>query len=284
MAKTYNDHYLETRRILKEAGIDAYSLEARIIVAHAAGKPMDKFMRELHFYTADDMDETVAELVGRRLAGEPVAYITGSWEFYGLPMEVGPDVLIPRMDTEVLAETAIKNLKGKSDVRVLDLCSGSGCLGCAIAHELPSARVVMVDSSPAALRISKNNVLLNGLSPRVTCIQADVFDPPPSILGSFDLVVCNPPYIPTGELKNLDPSVRDYEPLSALDGGEDGLDFYRAVLKEWKSVIRETGSLMFEVGIGQAEEVKKMMRLSGFKAVEGIYDTGGIERVITGRL
>jgi release factor glutamine methyltransferase len=143
---------------------------------------------------------------------------------------------------------------------------------------------VMVDNSAAALRIGKDNVLLNGLSPRVTCIQADVFDSPPSVLGRFDLVVCNPPYIPTGDLKNLDPSVRDHEPLSALDGGEDGLDFYRAILKGWKSVIRGGGFLMFEVGIGQAEEVKKMMLLSGFRAVEGIFDTGGIERVVTGRL
>jgi len=284
MPKTYNDHYLETRRILKEAGVSAYSLEARILVAHAAGKPMDKFMRELYYYTADDMEETVAELVNRRLAGEPVAYITGSWEFYGLPMKVSPDVLIPRVDTEVLAETAIESIRGRSDIRVLDLCSGSGCLGCAIAHEVPTARVVMVDNSPAALRVGKNNVLLNGLSPRVTSVQADVFNPPPSALGSFDLVVCNPPYIPTGDLKDLDPSVRDYEPLSALDGGGDGLDFYRAILKNWKNVIRESGALMFEVGIGQAEEVKKMMLLSGFRAVEGFFDTGGVERVVTGRL
>ena len=283
MAKTYNDLYLETRRIFRDNGIEAYNLEARLVVAHAAGKPMDKFMRELRLYTTDEMVSTVEAFIARRLAGEPVAYIAGGWEFYGLPILISRDVLIPRIDTEVLAETAIEYInRKKPDARVLDLCCGSGCIGCAIARETTGTRVVMVDNFPAALKIAKKNVALNELSPRITCIEADAKDRPPMLLGSFDLIVCNPPYIPTEDIARLDTSVRSYEPAHALDGGGDGLDFYRSIVLNWKSVVREGGVVMFEVGMNQAEDVKKLMRLSGFKGVQSLPDTAGIERVVLG--
>lgn len=284
MAKTYNDLYIETRRTFRDHGIDAYSLEARLVVAHAAKKPMDKFMRELRLYTSDEMLAAVDDCVRRRLSGEPVAYITGNWEFYGVPLEISREVLIPRVDTEVLVDAALRFLRKKAGARVLDLCCGSGCIGCAISKEMPGCRVVMVDRSTAALKLARRNVLLNELNPRVTCLEADAMERPPMLVGSFDLVVCNPPYIPTGELEGLDDSVKKYEPVQALDGGEDGLMFYRSVLQNWKAVIREGGMLMFEVGAGQAGNVKKLMRLSGFKGVEGIFDTGNIERVIVGKV
>lgn len=283
MPKTYNDLYLSTRHVFKDHGIGAYSLEARIVTASAAEKTMDDFMRDLRLYASDDTEENLEALVKRRLAGEPVAYITGGWEFYGLPIEVTTDVLIPRVDTEVLADLAIKTLSGrKMDARVLDLCSGSGCIGCAIAYELPATRVVMVDISREALNVSRRNSLLNGLSPRVVCIEADAMADPPMMVGSFDLIVSNPPYIPTGDLPGLDSSVRDYEPVWALDGGEDGLEYYRAISKKWKVALREGGLLMFEVGAHQAEEVKKIMRVAGYRNVDSVFDTLGIERVIFG--
>lgn len=285
MAKTYNDHYIATRRALREAGIAAYNLEARILVAHAAGKSPETLLRDLMLYTADDTEKNLKPMLERRLGGEPVAYITGEWEFYGIPILVNRNVLIPRTDTELLAHLAMRAVRGKKmDARVLDLCCGSGCIGCAIAHELPASRVVMVDISPEALSLSRKNVQRNNLSPRVTCIEADVKKAPPMLVGNFDLVVCNPPYIPSGDLPGLDASVRDYEPVQALDGGEDGLDFYRAVLKNWKGVLRHGGLLLFEVGIGQAEAVKTTMLMSGFLGVEIITDTGGIPRVVMGRL
>lgn len=285
MPKTYNDLYIETRRALREAGISAYSLEARIIVARAAGKTTEKLLQDLQFYTGDQVADKVAAMTARRLAGEPVAYLTGDWEFYGLPMTITPDVLIPRVDTEVLVQTALELLIGrKMDARILDLCCGSGCIGCAMAHQLPASRVVMVDISPEALRVARKNAAALGLGSRVTCTDADALKTPPMLVGSFDAVLCNPPYIPSPDLLTLDPSVRDYEPVWALDGGEDGLEFYRAILKNWKSVLRPGGRLLFEVGIGQSETVQKLMRLAGFRDVSAVCDTGGIERVIHGRL
>lgn len=281
MSKTYNDLYLSTRRLLREHGIEAYNLEARIIVAYAAKKPMDRFLRELRLYTADNMAAQVEELVRRRLMGEPVAYLTGRWEFYGLPIDVTPDVLIPRVDTEVLVDEAIGLLTGrKMDARVLDLCAGSGCIGCAIAVRLPATRIVMVDSSREALNVCRHNISLNNIGVRATCIEANAFEAPPMLVGSFDLVVCNPPYIPSMDIMGLDKSVRDYEPHSALDGGDDGLDFFRAVASGWKDIIRDGGTIMFEVGINQAEEVMKILRLNGFKHTEAVKDTAGIDRVI----
>ena len=148
MPKTYNDLYLATRTALKNAGVEAYALEARLLVAYAVGKTKEEFVRDLRLYTSDENEQKIAALLQRRIAGEPLAYLIGEWEFHGLPIVVTPDVLIPRMDTEVLVDAALRVLVGrKMNARILDLCSGSGCIGCALAHELPAARVVMVDIS-----------------------------------------------------------------------------------------------------------------------------------------
>ena len=277
--------YIALRNRLRDAGIEAAALEARLIAASAAGKSTEKLLRDMRYYATDEVERRAEEMVQRRLAGEPVAYITGVWEFRGLPMEVSRDVLIPRIDTEVLAELAIKYLRGtgRLDARVLDLCSGTGCIGCAIAAELPRVRVVLADVSAAAMDISRRNVERNGLGGRVSFLPADVTKQPPLMTGSFDLVVSNPPYIPTMEILTLDPSVRDYEPVWALDGGEDGLDFYRAILKNWAGVIRQGGELMFEVGEDQAERVKDLMRMAGLREARSFPDTQNIQRVVAAK-
>lgn len=285
MPRTYSEMYISLRNRLRDAGIEAAALEARLIAATAAGKSTEKLLRDMRFYATDEVEKRAEAMVRRRLAGEPVAYITGVWEFRGLPMEVSRDVLIPRVDTEVLAETAIKYLKdtGRLDARVLDLCSGTGCIGCAIAAELPRVRVVLADVSPEAMEISRRNVSRNGLDGRISFLPADVMKLPPLMTGSFDLVVSNPPYIPTVEIMTLDPSVRDYEPVWALDGGEDGLDFYRAILKNWALVIRQGGELMFEVGEDQAERVKDLMRMAGLREARSFPDTQNIQRVVAAK-
>ena len=285
MPKTYNEIYIDTRKKLRESGIEAAALEARLIMAHVSGKSTDQLLRDMNLYTSEAVAETVLELTQRRLSGEPVAYITGSWEFYGLPIAVTRDVLIPRNDTELLVETAITALKGrKMDARIIDLCTGSGCIGCAIAKELPATHVVLSDNSRAALAVAKQNVMKNKLNPRVTCVELDALTTPPVMLGSFDMLTCNPPYIPKADIETLDSSVKDFEPITALDGGEDGLDFYRAILKKWHNVVRIGGLMIFEVGIGQSADVMELMNDAKLSNVGCVKDTQEIERVVFGNV
>ena len=283
--KTYNDIYLQARNALREHGIEGYSLEAKLLVATAAGKTAQELLRDLSLYTTPEMAAKVADLTERRIAGEPVAYITGAWEFYGLPMVITTDVLIPRMDTELLVDAAKELLNGhKMDARVLDLCCGSGCIACAIGHELPATRLVAVDISANALEVCRKNIAANRLSSRAICMQADATSSPPLSMGQFDMIVSNPPYIRSADMRKLDPSVRDFEPSWALDGGKDGLKFYKAIIKYWKALLRPGGYLLFEVGEGQAESVKEMMLTGGFRAVSSKFDTIGVERVVIGKM
>ena len=200
-------------------------------------------------------------------------------------MKVTKDVLIPRSDTELLVDLAREALTGwRMDARVLDLCCGSGCITCAIGHELPATKLVAVDLSASALEICRANVNLNRLTTRVICMQADATSSPPLGIGSFDLIVSNPPYIESGEIQKLDRSVKDYEPMWALDGGKDGLRFYKAIIKHWKSLLRPEGLLIFEVGEGQAEAVADMLMAAGFAATSIHQDARGVDRAVVGRM
>ena len=283
--KTYNELYINTRSTLKRSGIEAYALEARVLVASAAGKTVQELLRDLSLYTTSQVEEQVNAYTARRLAGEPVAYITGDWEFYGLPMKVTKDVLIPRSDTELLVDLVKQALTGyKMDARVLDLCCGSGCITCAVGHELPATKLVAVDLSASALEICRANVNLNRLSTRVICLQADATASPPLGIGNFDVIVSNPPYIPSKEIATLDTSVKDYEPIWALDGGKDGLRFYKSIIKYWKTLLRPDGLLIFEVGEGQAEKVAELLMAAGFTSTSVHQDTRGTDRAVVGRM
>ena len=285
MATPYNNLYLDARRQLKAAGIPAAQLEAREIVCYAAGKDREQFFRDLPLYASDTVEQQVKELTRRRLEGEPVAYIIGEWEFYGLTLDVSRDVLIPRMDTEVLAEQAILAARSvEENCRVLDLCTGSGCVGLAVAANVPECRVVLADISEGALRICRQNIRRCGLSAQVISVAADAMLPPMPNLWDFDVIACNPPYIPSADILTLDPSVKNYEPHEALDGGDDGLDFYRAVCSKWKGALRLGGKLLFEVGMGQAPEVEEIMAQNGFEDVKSFQDTQGIWRVVMGTI
>ena len=285
MATTYNNLFLDTRTRLRKAGVDNAQLEAREIVCYAADKSREQLYRDMSLYVSAELERRVDELVKRRLAGEPVAYIIGEWEFYGLPMDVSHDVLIPRMDTEVLAERGILKARESGEgARVLDLCAGCGCVGLAVAANAPECRVVLGELSEGALRVCKQNVRRNELNARVTCLSVNAMEPPSSALWDFDVIVCNPPYIPTGEIEELDISVRDYEPHMALDGGEDGLDFYRFISAKWKSALRLGGTLIYEVGIGQAPQVEEILARNGFEDIKTTADTQGIWRVVEGTI
>ncbi len=284
MPKTYNDIYFVVRNKLRESGVEAYGLEARTLLAAAAGKTTEQLLRDMYLYTSDEIETKAEEMLERRLKGEPLAYIAGSWEFYGLPFTVTPDVLIPRMDTEVLVACVVRAIKAFGmKGRVLDLCCGSGCIACAVASELPAARVVAADISLPALDIARKNIKDNKLASRIITIHADAKTWPPMSIGSFDVIASNPPYIASEEILTLDSSVRDHEPLGALDGGADGLDFYRAIIKYWTITLRPNGMMMFEVGEGQADAVKKMLLSAGYVAVQTVKDTLGVERVVIGK-
>ncbi len=269
--------------MLRNAGIETYSQEARLIVSSVSGKNPQEFLRDLRLYTSPSLEKKAVESAERRIAGEPIAYILGEWEFYGLPLYVTKDVLIPRADTEIIVEAAVDLLTGsKMDARILDLCCGSGCITCAVAHELPASKIIAVDISHAALEICRKNIALNRLRSRAICMQADATMNPPASLGAFDMIISNPPYIASSEIAELDSSVRDYEPVWALDGGEDGLRFYKGIIKYWKSLLKEDGCILFEVGEGQAETVGEMLLSAGFRSVSFRKDTLGTDRVVIG--
>ncbi|MCI8848052.1 MAG: peptide chain release factor N(5)-glutamine methyltransferase [Oscillibacter sp.] len=284
MAITYNDLYLDVRRQLRECGVEAATLEARELVCFGLDKSREELVRDSRLYAGTAQERRVRELVDRRLAGEPVAYLTGEWEFYGLPLDITQEVLIPRSDTEVLAEQAIAYVQGLGECRVLDLCAGSGCIGLAVAEKAPNCKVVLGELSDGALKICRQNIRRNGLSGRAVPVQADAREQPDQTLGVFQCIVSNPPYIPSADIAGLDVSVKDYEPRAALDGGPDGLDFYRSICERWKQALVPGGRLYFEVGIGQADRVLRIMRGQGFGDIQLVDDLGGIPRVVFGTL
>ena len=285
MATTYNNLYLDARKELRQAGVEAAQLEARELLCYASEKTRNQFFRDRNLYVSDHVERRFRELMDRRLAGEPVAYIIGEWEFYGLTLDICRDVLIPRADTETLVDRGIVFVKDLPDgTRVLDLCAGSGCIGLAVAAQVPQARVVLGEWSDGALKICRQNVRRNSLTARVVPMQADAREKPEKSLGEFQCIVSNPPYIPRADIETLDTSVKDYEPHLALDGGEDGLDFYRSISEKWKEALAPGGRLYFEVGIGQADNVLRIMRTQGFGDIQVVKDHHDIPRVVFGTL
>ena len=218
------------------------------------------------------------DMVTRRGRREPLQYILGSQEFMGMEFEVSPAVLIPRHDTEVLVAEAVARAGGEGSL--LDIGVGSGCVTVALASALPKATVSGVDSSPQALALAQKNADKLGVA--IALYEGSLFGP---FTGRrFDLIVSNPPYIPTADLETLQPEVRDYEPLQALDGGADGLDFYRLIVPAAPGHLSNGGWLLFEVGIGQAEAVREMLGRTGFSELFVAKDPNGIDRVVGGRL
>lgn len=284
MATTYNNLYLDIRHHLREAGVEEASLEARELVSFGSGKSREELMRDGSLYASPEIEQRVKELMIRHLDGEPVAYLIGEWEFYGLSLDISPDVLIPRSDTEVLAEQAIAYLQGLGECRVLDLCAGSGCIGLAVADQVPASRVVLGEYSEQALKICRQNIRRNALNSRVVPVQMNALEKPERNYGEFQCIISNPPYIPRGDIAGLDKSVREYEPLMALDGGEDGLDFYRAIAEQWRDNLTPGGRLYFEVGIGQADDVFRIMQAQGFGDIQVVKDHHEIPRVVFGTL
>ena len=282
MVKQYGQLYQDTRRALLETenAQDAGVL-ARMLICHVSGKDHARFLADRDLYAGEDIVEGVEKGLKRLLAGEPIAYILGQWEFYGLPMLVSPKVLIPRDDTCAVAELAIKQaLFLDKDPRILDLCCGSGCIGLAVASRVKDAKVTLADVSLDALAVAKENTALNKLTGRVRCVQADALKPAFPFLGKFDLIVSNPPYITAQEMLELPVSVKDFEPHLALYGGEDGLDFYRAIAQNFAPALKPGGYLCFEFGMGQGDDVCQILTENGYTILDRTRDYNSRERAV----
>ncbi len=284
MVKKYADLYLDARRALLEKEGQFASNIARELVCAASGKTAEQMIADRELYAPEEVCQLTADFVRRYAAGEPMPYILGEWDFYDMTLTVTPDVLIPRDDTTVVTELAIKKaLFLNQNPRILDLCTGSGCIGLAIAKRVKDARVTLGDVSQGALRVARRNTLEQKLATRVKCLPIDVLKPAQEFLGTFDLIVSNPPYIPTETWKTLDPSVRDYEPRLALDGGADGLDFYRAILENFTPALQPGGWICFEFGIGQENDVCSLLRRHGYEITELRKDSAEITRAVLAR-
>ena len=259
-------------------------LSAEWLLAGATG--LSRIELYMHFDRPLSMEErdVLRETLKRRGAGEPLQYISGEVAFRHIVVKTSRGVLIPRPDTEVLVQTVVHELDSGADCRVLDLCAGSGCIGLAVASQVLRSRVLLGEWDEEALKVCRQNIRRNQLSARVTSLRMDAREKPSRQLGEFDCIVSNPPYIPTADIEALDPSVRDHEPHLALDGGADGLDFYRVIADKWRDALLPNGLMAFEVGIGQADEVLRIMRANGFGDIQIVKDLHGIPRVVYGRL
>ncbi len=262
---------------------DSPRLDAEILLAQAIGcKRIDLYVRHAEI-PEEPVREKFRSLVKRRARGEPVAYLVGYKEFFSLNFAVDASVLIPRPDTETLADQAIRFLKTRQSAspKVLDLGTGSGCLAIVIAKLLPQSQVVAIDRSAAALAVARANAQKHGVDSRVEFREGDLFHPLKSE-DRFDLIVSNPPYIPSGDVQTLDADVKNHEPLAALDGGSDGLDFYRRIWPEAAAHLQEKASVMVEVGFDQAEQVAAIATKAGFSQVKIVPDAARIPRVVIG--
>ena len=284
MVKTYADLYLDARHaLLPTEGANASNV-ARELLCAASGKTAEQMIADRELYASEEICDLTESFVARYLKGEPMPYILGEWDFYDMTLVVTPDVLIPRDDTMVVTELAIKKaLFLNQNPRILDLCTGSGCIGLAIAKRVKDARVTLGDVSPAALRVARRNAQNQHLAGRVSCLPIDVRKPKQEFLGTFDLIVSNPPYVTSEEMKTLDPSVRDFEPHLALDGGADGLDFYRAIITNFTPQLNPGGYFCFEFGMGQEEAVCALLKAANFEIIELRRDSGDIIRAVLAR-
>ena len=285
MVKKISDLYLETRRgLLDTEDPQSASLIARNILCRFTGKTQEQILADREKYVSEETCQAVTEAVSRILAGEPLAYVLEEWDFYGMRLYVNPSVLIPRDDTCAVTSLAIeKALFLDKGPRILDLCTGSGCIGLALAHRIKDARVTLADISPDALAVAKKNVVNQQLSARVSCVQADALNEPAPFLGKFDLIISNPPYITGDEMLELDHSVKDYEPHLALYGGDDGLAFYRSIASKYAGSLKPGGYLCFEFGDGQGDDVCRILEMNGYTILERSRDYNDRERAVLAR-
>ncbi len=276
---TVFEAYNDIKRQLEAAKIEDFVFEAKQIIKHITGFSNAEIIMNAGKELTEFQENNLIAILKQRSIRYPLQYILGEWGFYGGTYKVGPGVLIPRADTETLIDTALEFLKGCEKANVLDLCTGSGCIAISIAREKKSAKVTAVEKYEEALRYARENAKINETD-NVEFILGDIFEGAAND-KKYDLIVSNPPYIPPSEMGITSPEVA-FEPETALLGGEDGLDFYRAIAENYKQALSENGMLAFEVGINEDEKVKEILKTSGFENIQKIKDAAGIYRVVFG--
>lgn len=279
---TYRESYEAGKRTLAKAGIAEAELDARLLLEYVCGTDRNTLLVHGDRKLDGAQEAAFGSLIKKRAERIPLQHLTGTQNFMGLEFEVNGQVLIPRQDTEILVEEALKELH--DGMRVLDMCTGSGCILISLLAYSNDCSGVGVDLSGEALRVAERNMrrlLEEEKADRVTLVQGDLFE---RVEGRFDMLVSNPPYIRTGELETLMPEVREHEPRMALDGTEDGLFFYRKIVEGSKNHLKRGGLLLFETGWDQAAAVSGLMRKAGYGEVRVVKDYAGHDRVVAGTL
>ena len=284
--KTYRELYEEGRRILEQAGLPDAALDARFLLEEVCGTNLQTLLVFPEKKVTEEEVNQYRAFIQRRKDREPTAMILGEWDFMGLTFRLNKSTLIPEQDTEVLVETALEELKrrglGEAPLRILDLCTGSGCILLSLLHELRNAGGLGTDLSEEALEAARENAVRLGLQERAAFRQGDLWEP----VGDerFDLIVSNPPYVPTDVIPTLEPEVRCGEPYAALDGGEDGLVFYRRILKEAAGHLKPSGIIIVESGFDEAAQIAALMQDQKLLGIRTVKDYGGLDRVVLGAL
>ena len=269
----YADCYKEGARRLKDCGVREAELDARLLLEYVCKTDRNTLLAHPERAVSEEERDKFLALIARREKREPLQYITGEREFMGLNFETSPETLIPRQDTECLVEEAMKELH--DGMEILDLCCGTGCILLSLLNYSNDCKGFGVDINEQAVALARKNAENLGIEARFAV--SDLFE---AVNGKYDLITSNPPYIPTQVIETLDPEVKSYEPMAALDGGEDGLTFYRIIIAEAKDYLKRGGMIFFEIGYDQGEAVSKLLTESGYKYVEVIKDLAGLDRVV----
>lgn len=277
---TIFEAYNSTKKKLEAAGIKDYVFEAKQIIMHITGFTPTQILTDYNKQLTEFQENNLTALIHQRQVHYPLQYIFGIWEFYGRPFKVGVGVLIPRADTETVVEGALEELNGTESPEILDLCAGSGCIGITLAAEIPASNVTMVEKYDEAIRYAVENIELNNV-PNATAIKGDVFDTPSFPQEKFDMIVSNPPYIPKSEMKYCSPEVK-FEPETALLANDEGLEFYKAIIKNYTPCLKTHGKFCFEVGFKQSEAVGEILKANGFSDIKIKNDLNGIGRCVIG--
>lgn len=276
---TIFEAYNSTKKRLAQAGIEDNVFEAKQIIKHITGLNATQILSDYSRKLTLFQENNLTAILRQREIRYPLQYIFGEWDFYGFPFLVGPGVLVPRADTEILIDECLEYLKENEAPQILDLCAGSGCIGISLGLKKLQGNVLMVEKFSEALRYAKLNIEKNNAK-NVAVLQGDIFES----VGAdkeYDLIVSNPPYIPKEEMSIISPETT-FEPETALLAKKGGMEFYEAIVNNYTASIKSGGMLAFEVGINEAERVKRLLDAAGYKEIKVKKDLNGIERVVSG--